>query len=245
MFLRSFVPVVAIVVGLGSAGCAFDGERRLESFTVEDEVSALVVDVGSGNVTVRGTDSETTSVSAWIRGEYCELEQDFAAGTLRLESRSDRGHPLRWRCEIDLEVLAPAGADLELGTGSGNVDAAHIEGDVDVDTGSGNVDLADVAGALRVDTGSGNIDAHQLASSSVYAHAGSGNVFASFASPPDAVAVETGSGNVRLRLPEERYCVDTDLGSGDVRVTGIIDDPDADRWISIDTGSGNVDVTGT
>jgi len=245
MLFRSAGRIFAIVVAVGWSGCAFDGERRLESFTVEDEVSALVVDVGSGNVTVRGTDSETTSVTAWIRGEYCELDQDFASGTLRLESRREGGHPLRWRCEIDLEVLAPAGADLELGTGSGNVDAAHVEGAVDVDTGSGNVDLADVAGDLRVETGSGNIEAHQLTSPSVYAHAGSGNVSATFAVPPDAVAVETGSGNVRLRLPEERYRVDTDHGSGEVHVTGIIDDPDADRWIAIDTGSGNIDVTGT
>ncbi len=245
MFFRSAGQIFAIAGAVGASGCAFDGERRLESFTVEDEVSALVVDVGSGNVTVRGVDSETTSVKAWIRGEYCELDQELVSGVLRLENRHERGHPLQWRCEIDLEISAPAGADLELDTGSGNVDAAHVVGAVDVDTGSGNVDLAEVAGDLRVETGSGNIDAHRLTSSSVYAHVGSGDVFASFAVPPDAVAVETGSGNVRLRLPEERYRVDTDHGSGNVHVTGVIDDPDGDRWIAIDTGSGNIDVTGT
>jgi DUF4097 and DUF4098 domain-containing protein YvlB len=235
----------AVLAGVGSSGCAFDGERRLESFTVEDEVSALAVDLGSGNVTVRGTDADETSVEARILGEYCELVQDYASGTLRLESHHVGGHPLRRRCDIELDVSLPAGADLVLDTGSGNVDAARIDGAVDVDTGSGNVDLAEVAGDLRVETGSGNIDAVALRSPNAYAHAGSGNVKAAFADPPDALAVETGSGNVRLRLPEERYRVDTDVGSGEVHVTGIVNDPDAERWVAVDTGSGNIDITGT
>lgn len=149
----------------GGPDAPLDGERRLESVTVADKVSALVVDVGGGNLTVRGTDAEATSATAWIRDEYCELDQDLAAGTLRLESRRDRGHPLRRRCKIDLEISVPADAGRELGTGSGNVDVAHVEGALDVNTGSGNVDLADVTGAVTLDTSSGNIDAHQLASS--------------------------------------------------------------------------------
>jgi DUF4097 and DUF4098 domain-containing protein YvlB len=193
---------------------------------------------------VRGSSEPTTAVTAWIRGENCELDRDSTAGMLTLASHLAPHAGLRRRCQIDLDVSLPAGAELTLDTGSGNVEVAHIEGAVEVDTGSGNVDLTDLVGDLRIETGSGNIVAHELASGNAYAHAGSGNVTLTFTTSPDAVAIETGSGNVHLALPAAHYDLHTDHGSGNQRVSGIVSDADAGRWISIDTGSGNIEVIG-
>lgn len=226
MLERTVGAVFVGLVAVGTSACVLDGSEREESFTVDEQVAALSVDVGSGNISVRGTDGDTTEVVAWIHGEHCLLERGWKAGTLSLESRLAEGAGLRRRCDIDLDIVLPAGAS------------------VAIDTGSGNVELDGLAGELDVDTGSGNVEAQNVGSAVAGVHTGSGNVRARFTAPPDAISVDTGSGNIRIQVPSDRYHLETDSGSGRVNITGVISDPTALRFLDLDTGSGNLEVAG-
>jgi hypothetical protein len=203
--------------------CCFDGETRVEAFTVEEAVTELYVDVGSGDIDVSGSDGEETVVTAAITGRHTKLDRDYGDGRLRLKPDC-RG----WSsCEVDVAVGVPAGAVLKLYTGSGDVS------------------FTGVAGAVTVETGSGDVSASGLASRRVQIETGSGDVRARFAEPPDKVVIDTGSGDVRLWVPKDSYSVHLYTGSGDRDVAGIDEDSEASRSIRVDTGSGDVRVSGS
>jgi DUF4097 and DUF4098 domain-containing protein YvlB len=201
----------------------FDEETRVESFTVDETVSELSVDVGSGDIEVSGSDGSETVITAAITGAHTDLHRDYSDGRLRLSQDCNGWDP----CGVDMAIGVPAGAVLKLHTGSGDVR------------------FTGAAGAVTAKTGSGNVSGSGLVSTRVQIETGSGDVQARFEEPPDKVVVDTGSGDVRLWVPKERYSVDLDIGSGDRDVHGIEVDADAARSIRVDTGSGDVRISGS
>ena len=203
--------------------CCFDGDTRVEAFTVDKTVSELHVDVGSGDIDVSGSDGTETVVTAAITGTHTDLDRDLGDGRLRLTEDCNG-----WdRCGVDVAIGVPAGAVLKLYTGSGDVSFNRI------------------AGAVTVETGSGDVSASGLTSRRVQIETGSGDVRARFEEPPDELVVDTGSGDVRLWVPEDSYSVRLDTGSGDRDVDGIRVDSGASHSIRVDTGSGDVRISGS
>jgi ferric-dicitrate binding protein FerR (iron transport regulator) len=203
--------------------CCFDGDTRVDAFTVDKTVTELHVDVGSGDIDVSGSDGKETVVTAAITGTHTDLDRHYGDGTLRLTEDCNDWDP----CAVDVAIGVPDAAVLRLHTGSGDVSFTGI------------------AGAVTVETGSGDVSASGLTSHRVQIKTGSGDVRALFDEPPDKIVIDTGSGDVRLRVPEESYGVRLDTGSGDEFVDGIDVDSDAPRSIRVDTGSGDVRVSGS
>ena len=150
--------------------------------------------------------------------------------------------------------------DVTADTGSGDVTLERVTGArLAADTGSGNVSLLDCRGALEVDTGSGDIRGRGLVlGERLHADTGSGDVrLAGDFSAVSSMTIDTGSGDVvldvtgapsvQLRISTGSGDIDVDLPNMKVRqVKGdfVADVGDARGSAVIDTGSGNVRVSG-
>lgn len=171
-------------------------------------------------------------------------------GRDKIEVRgSGRGMEL-W---ADVRILVPAGSELIVFNGVGEMEATNlkshlemnvrsgaayargVEGDVAIDTGSGNVEVEDVQGDLMVDTGSGHVEVITLRGQRASVDTGSGHVVMREIDVP-RISVDTGSGHVEM---DGIACdeLEIDTGSGHVELGDL-----AARSTSVDTGSGRVRV---
>lgn len=155
----------------------------------------------------------------------------------------------------DLRVLVPAGKDVGVFIGIGEVHASNVNGDIRLDASSGNITAEQMRGTLFVDTGSGNVEVSNVEGTELNIDTGSGDVRITGANSAD-VNIDTGSGNVTgTTLTTTDLSVDTgsgnielsgvratslsmDTGSGDVEIDLVTDTDD----IKVDTGSGNVTI---
>lgn len=179
----------------------------------------LQVDVGSGEVTMRGDFGQaelavdTGSGSVRLDGAARALAVDTGSGSVE----ADLDRPLEW---------------LSADTGSGGVRLEGGAARVTADTGSGGIRLAGLTGDATLDAGSGGITASWDAvrpGMRVVADTGSGGVELAFPAGTELSGeVSTGSGRIRSDFPATR------LDDDDVRFEG---GPQAVQ-VRVDTGSG-------
>lgn len=228
------------------SGCIFigAGERVIEhqSFTVDATFDAVDIEVDSGSIFVRGSDSpgevdlelhygrKEPVVDWWVKGGTLYIDADCPTGA--------------WMCVADVEVTVPWDAKADLLTGSGSAEVRNLSGPVAVETGSGSVELAGLAGVVDAGTGSGSIYGSGLTCPVLTGETGSGSIDLVFASTFDLVDVSTGSGSIDLLVPDDAYHCVTSTGSGAVDIHGITLDDDSDHVILASTGSGSVQITG-
>jgi DUF4097 and DUF4098 domain-containing protein YvlB len=130
---------------------------RRETFDAPGALRMLVK-LGSGEIDLESTDDRTTEVR--IEGPHeddfrVEFNQRGDRAELIVESPKRFGLPSMKGHQIT--IRAPHGADLEVKSGSADVEARGRYGEVDLTTGSGNVVL-DHAAALAVKSGSGDVE---------------------------------------------------------------------------------------
>src|SRR6266576_1457358 len=142
---------------------------------------------------------------------------------------------------IDYEITAPPDTKVRTKSGSGDIRIEeNSKGDVNVETGSGNIEVRGVDGGLRVSAGSGDVSVDGKPASSWSVKTGSGN--AQRRVPEQAafdLDVSTSSGSVEVRHPvtttiqgrvqEERKSIRGKVNGGGPE-------------ISVHTGSGDVRV---
>lgn len=192
--------------------------------------TALHVEIGSGLVKVRATDTTQTEVR--VDG------QD--ADEVTVEQRGDEIHVvapprrvgfLSFGSDLTVTVTLPLDSDLatklgsadlvatgrlgsgRLRTGSGDIQVEELTGDTAIQAGSGDVTLGSSAGHLRVKSGSGSVRVGLVAGPTVLA---------------------TGSGQIAVDAVTEQTATKT--GSGDVRIGELSTD------VSMKSGSGDLDV---
>lgn len=153
----------------------------------------------------------------------------------------------------DLEIRVPAGrqvavhhgvgdveargvdSDLRLDGVSGRITVREIRGSVGIDTGSGAVEVVDVEGdRLHVDTGSGSVRLTGIRADQVHVDTGSGRVSGNDISGRE-MRFDTGSGGIGLdAVSATDLRLDTGSGSIELALTGDV------RSADLDTGSGSV-----
>lgn len=183
----------------------------------------LTVATGSGNIHLtRGSDSQV-HIFGRVHGGWGASEEQVRsiAANPSIEQtgnivRIGTQHMNLHNISIDYDIQAPANANLDANTGSGNLTDDGVGKNAKLSSGSGDIRADGLQGAFTINTGSGNIVAEQVAAGDVKA--------------------ETGSGSIDLR--GLRGGVRAQTGSGNIRVTGAPTAP----W-HLGTGSGNIDVT--
>jgi len=166
-----------------------------------------------------------------------------------------RGHGSGLELWADVTVRVPAGAELTVWHGAGEISAAQIQGHLTLrvsgggitardirgnllaDTGSGSVEIEDLEGDLEVDTGSGGVEVLGCRGEVVKIDTGSGRVRTEGIECRD-LTIDTGSGRVEaLAIGADDIVIDTGSGSVDL----VLDRMGKGRF-KIDTGSGSIDV---
>lgn len=249
---RKLLAVVGVVAVAGLVGCDDVARTRLDySNTEKVAVKEIIIEPGSGNVTVSTSDVRQVDIRRVVhyRGSEPDTMYQVDGEVLRIDTECGRF------CSIDYEIVAPKGVmirgglgsgDLSLSgvstvdieTGSGNIGIAEASGAVKVKTGSGDMTIADVGGDLDARTGSGNIEARGLAGSANTVRTGSGDISLTLAKS-GGVRTHTGSGNVDLSVPTGSYRIDARTGSGE-KVLGVPNSPTGTYLLDLETGSGDI-----
>lgn len=244
---RGFLAVTGIaaafVIGQGGLNLVAKYGSTTETTSSVMTPTGVQVRIGSDNGNVAVHPSSDAFIHITTRAEY-------GLRRPRLDQRADgSGIDLdgdcQWldsQCRVDYDIAVPAGIDITVETGSGDVDIVDVAASARLSTGSGNIRVSRLrSSVLDLRTGSGDIDIRGTDGSVVTARTGSGNVSADFSRPPDDVQARTESGDVTLRLPAAAYAVDVDTGSGDTSIA-VINDPASARKVLARTGSGNVEI---
>ena len=213
-----------LLAGAGAAvALAGVGQRVEQTDILSHQISALTVDAGGGDVTVRtGGAPGTVEVTRTTRSTEALPAlgpTSWQGTTLTLPGECDG-------CgEIDYEIRVPAGVDVTAKTGSGDIELDGALGTVSLQTGSGDVDADLAAGSITTRTGSGDMDLRL------------GNA-------PTQVTANSGSGDVDITVPGgQSYAVTSRTGSGD-RDINVPQQSTSDRKIEVQTGSGDISVSG-
>jgi hypothetical protein len=223
------ITVVLAVVVLG--GFALVSHLTASTRTAEgvldlEGAGRLEVQAGPADVRVVPGDVRVPRYTARVRSGLLDTRFDVqrVGETVRIDAGCrpvfDPG------CGVDVTITVPE--DL----------------DVDLLTGSGDVDVSGLGGVLVLRSGSGDVEASALRTPDLTVRTGSGDVDASFVDQPAAVKVDAEDGDVELTLPAgpRSYRVDARSGSGEVESAfGATDDPSA-RLVRVRSDAGDVEV---
>jgi DUF4097 and DUF4098 domain-containing protein YvlB len=211
-----------VLAGAGAAvALAGVGQRVERRDLLTHEISALTVNAGAGDVTVR-TGGQPGTVEVTRKGRSSASlaalgPSDWQGSTLTLDCGDV--------CTLDYEIRVPAGVNVTAETGSGDIELDGALGAVDVRAGSGDVGANVAARTMATRTGSGDIDL-QL-----------GNA-------PSQLTANSGSGDVAIQVPDgQSYVLNTHTGSGDIDIA-IPQTNGADHSVQVQTGSGDISIRG-
>lgn len=179
-------------------------ERTEQVFTVE-QAPVLEVDNFAGNVVVRSGGSGEMRVvitkkarnSSALDRISLDLNEDDDGVRIRTSKPGFVGDTM----SVDLEIVVPADARLDLSTDAGNVEVDDVEGEITAHSGAGNVRVQDAGGPVALDTGAGNVDYK--------------------GKPRGECTFETGAGNITLHLPGDADIeLQLNTGIGNINVGG-------------------------
>lgn len=188
----------------------------------------LYVDLERGDVRLWAADTTESTVTCTGHGaDEVAVSQDGEVISV-IGPRSRSGF-LRNPPSIAVEVRVPTGSDVQIKTGSADVDASGTFGTGRVKTGSGDLQLEEFLGAAELQTGSGDIELTR-AGGETRVQSGSGDIRVDDAR--DELIVSTGSGDVLVGHALGAATLKT--GSGDLRVRR------AETDVTLSAGTGDL-----
>lgn len=236
MRLRSLWAVLA--GGLAAAGLSAcgPGETFEDDASLQEKVTSVRLDTGSGSVTLRGRKNlDEISVHREITyhgdkpgGSTHRVDE----GRLTLEGCGDD-------CKVDYTVEVPAGVAVDGETSKGDISLSDV-GPVDLKTGSGDVTLEGIAGEVKARTSNGNINGKGLQGSRIDAETSNGEIDLTPGKAQD-IRAKTSNGELTLNLPDSSYRILVNTGNGDKDI-GIRNNPNGDHRIELTSGNGDISV---
>jgi hypothetical protein len=178
----------------------------------------LIVETDGGAITLQQALDGPSSVDvspAAKPGDDCRVTQDLRNGVLRLTAHAAKNvFGMSKTCSAGF-TLSGYFEEIQVRSGSGDVNFGIFCRKADIRTGSGSISLHNTAAALTLRSGSGKISG-DASGPTTDASTGSGNV--TLSGLIGAVAVKTGSGAVFLNwiAAPKRGAVDVRTGSGDL-----------------------------
>lgn len=205
-----------------------DGSQVAQnSYTVSDPVGQLRLDGKAGAVSVVAADGpiSVTEKLRWTDSKPT-TSHDVAGNTLTLtDSGCAEQRSVNGRCEVDWEIRAPAGTNLDLNSKAGGIT------------------LTGTAGTVVAKTSAGGVDAKDLTSKSVTAQSRAGGVELAFAQPPDLIDASTNAGGVEIEVPTGTgYAVDADSNTGHPEID-VQRDNASPHKIKASTNAGSIEIT--
>lgn len=212
--------VVFLGIHFGGSGEVKSG---LETF-IGSDISAMNIEVGSGELVVEAWDNNSISV------EYENIPEDYEIfvddETLIIERKDSFvfwGTSFKETPKIHVSVPVEKNfkeVEVDKGSGSAKIIGISVE-DLNVDNGSGGLGISNVtAEKLYVDSGSGGVNISDIEAQKSVFNSGSGSFVVQNSSLGET-SMDTGSGFVNLEKISAQNLV-VDSGSGRVDVSGIL-----------------------
>jgi hypothetical protein len=270
---RSISVVAVASLALGLAGCRVGNQRIEDSRTVEDTITAVRIEGGSGSVVLTRSD-KVTQINRTV--QYRDSETPGRAdrvenGTLILNTRcAPRDCTVSYRVGVPgaVKVTGSVGSgkvevrdvtEATLSTDSGTIIVANASGDVTVSSDSGSVEVTDIKGRFNAQTDSGTIKATRVGGVAIM-QTDSGRIDATDLAGTQTSA-RTDSGSISLALTNAQdVTAQSDSGRIDVTVPAgsyrlrrtsdsgslrgeIPTEPNGKYLIDLSTDSGTINVT--
>ncbi|GLZ33204.1 hypothetical protein Lesp02_53920 [Lentzea sp. NBRC 105346] len=239
--------MAALALGLSACGIRFVEHAFEDDKAVSDKIESVVIQTGSGNVSIRYTEGTTqTTIHRRVthrRDQKPEGETHKVDG--KVLTLNDCGND----CSVDYQVNLPSKevkvggtvgsgdvtveglAEVDVNAGSGHVIARHVGGKVRIDASSGDVVVEDAKGDVTAHVGSGHARLQDIKGKTTV-DSGSGDISGS--GIDNDVNVIAHSGHVELRMVSKRT-VRAETGSGDI----ILRVPDGPYKVDTESGSGD------
>lgn len=229
--MKSKITFFALLIFFVTLAFSFEKSERLS--LPADGLDELVIDCGSGFLSVTGEDSlKNIEVEAEIIVEgknekdmesyvedYVKLELKKQGNKAVLTSMFKNSFPMisfRTRV-INLTVTVPKDLDVEVDDGSGEMKIAQIHGDIQIDDGSGEITVRDIQGDVEIDDGSGTVEIESV-SGNVTIGDGSGTIRVNDIG--QNVRVSDGSGSIYIDTVGGDVIIKSD-GSGGVNIQNV------------------------
>ncbi|GAA3452215.1 DUF4097 domain-containing protein [Dactylosporangium matsuzakiense] len=246
------IGLVALANSCGDVGAT---NRRSLDDVEKVAVTAIKLDVSSGNVTVRSGKAGEVSIHRTLKYGKTEPSTaktyDVDGGVLTLHSGCGTN------CEVSYDIEAPPGAavtgqggsgdvsltevgKVDVSIGSGNITVTRASGTVHAVTTSGDIKVEDVKSALDLKAGSGNVSGSKLGGGAIVAQSGSGDIRLTLATA-GSVKANAGSGDIELRVPDGKYKVITHSNPDDTKVD-VTNDPNAKAVLEVTANGGDVHI---
>ncbi len=212
------------------------------SYSLSGPVERIVVAVDAGRVEIAGVPGKDARVvrsrSSFV-GSPSATTQRVTGGLLRVIGVCPGGLVLR--CRTDFRIEAPAGAILEVTTGSADVAIEGMTSSVEVTSRDGSLRMRTLGGrSLVAKTESGSVSAVGVAATQVDVEARR-SVTLGLTKVADSVSVGTVKGPVDITIPDAPYKVKTDSAIGVVAVN-VTQSPGARRSIDVTAPEGDISV---
>ncbi len=207
------------------------------TIVINDNFGTIQVQAGSTNTVTFNPTQEDDGFGNTPQINY-DPSPDGNTITVTVE---DNGFGSSGQEGVNLDVIVPANANLQIKAGSGDIDVSGVNGQLSLETGSGSIDATQdtLSGQSTLNTGSGDI------------------TLVSSLDPHGSYRLETGSGDIEVTLPGNTSVhVDATTGSGEITSDFVevnLQSPDAHEAhgnignppraeLALQTGSGSIDL---
>lgn len=211
-----------------SSSTSNDGSiTEQNSYTISDKIAQLRLESRAGTVSVVAADGP---ISVTEKLQYTDSKpttsHDVAGDVLSLRSEGcPNQRPVNSRCEVDWEIRAPAGTNLDL------------------DNKAGGITVTGMSGTVLAKTNAGGVDGHRLISKIVTAQSQAGGVELEFREPPNQVDTSSNAGGIEIQLPSgSSYAIQADTNTGDPEIE-VQQDQNSPHKIKAKNQAGGVEIT--
>jgi DUF4097 and DUF4098 domain-containing protein YvlB len=207
-------------------------------------VTSVDLAIGTGSVTVTGTDRPGVRVDATgARGLNAPSDHETVAdGRLSITSSCSFVLIANTWCALSYRLQVPKGVSVTVSAGSGSIDVDGVSGPLTLSSSDGTVRVDGASGPLNLYSGDGDVEVIGARSQRVEAGSGDGAVTVGLATIPTEVSAHSGDGGVLVEVPPGPALYQVDAHSGDGHVaTSVRTAPTSSHHI--DAGSGDGDVT--
>ncbi|PRY00960.1 DUF4097 family beta strand repeat-containing protein [Allonocardiopsis opalescens] len=231
--------LLAVVAGIGLGSLQLIdlfSPPEETSETIDAGVERIVVDVGSDDVRITGSDRTDITVSQARRGVFAEHDNQVRREG---DTLTVTGACSSWfvaSCSTVFELDVPHGVSVELTGGSGNIGTEDVHGALDLELGSGDIEAVGTIGDVVATVTSGNVEVRESESPNVEATATSGDVTVETLADAEAISAASTSGNVTVDAGGAVGSLTANAESGDVTIETAADA----QTIDAATTSGNV-----
>jgi len=262
--MRAILLCVMTTVVFFLPGCFVVGESGTldETWTFEQPITQVIVDLDAAPVAVAGVDCEGAQVvlDADILGPAPEYEVAVEGETLIVRRLPDPhwttfvrgGFSIQVSQEVELELVADSGAivaedvvgPVTAQADSGAITVRDVALDVTVEADSGALELRDIGGNVWAEADSGAIRGEGIQGSCVHAETDSGAIVLDIEGEPESVDARADSGAIEITVPSGTYDIHTRSDSGWVDIDGLCHDGAAAATLWAETDSGAIFLRG-